>query len=87
MLTARRILDLPETAAPVPSLLALLSRSRFYRLAVLMFDKFVFAAIGNPMRKISGVVKLDVGNSEVERKECTVGYRMFGEGTLNRIYG
>lgn len=41
-------------------------------------NKYVYAAIGDPMPKISGVVKLDV--SKGERKECTVASRMYGEG-------
>ncbi|TKY70206.1 carotenoid cleavage dioxygenase 4 [Spatholobus suberectus] len=42
-------------------------------------NRFVYAAIGDPMPKISGVVKLDVSKGE-ERKDCTVGCRMYGEG-------
>ncbi|KAI9083937.1 hypothetical protein K1719_034195 [Acacia pycnantha] len=42
-------------------------------------NKFVYAAVGDPMPKISGVVKLDVSRGE-ERRDCTVGCRMFGEG-------
>lgn len=41
-------------------------------------NKYVYAAVGDPMPKISGVVKLDV--SKGERQECTVACRMFGEG-------
>ncbi|RVW68137.1 hypothetical protein VitviT2T_002912 [Vitis vinifera] len=41
-------------------------------------NKYVYAAVGNPMPKISGVVKLDV--SQTERKECIVGSRMYGPG-------
>ncbi|XP_065879771.1 probable carotenoid cleavage dioxygenase 4, chloroplastic [Euphorbia lathyris] len=44
-------------------------------------NKFVYAAIGDPMPKISGVVKLDVSNGC--RRECTVARRMYGE----RCYG
>ncbi|WCJ29017.1 9-cis-epoxycarotenoid dioxygenase NCED1 chloroplastic [Euphorbia peplus] len=44
-------------------------------------NRFVYAAIGDPMPKISGVVKLDVSNGG--RRECTVARRMFGE----RCYG
>lgn len=43
--------------------------------------RFVYAAIGDPMPKISGVVKLDV--SKRERQECTVASRMYGP----RCYG
>ncbi|XP_054808614.1 probable carotenoid cleavage dioxygenase 4, chloroplastic [Prosopis cineraria] len=42
-------------------------------------NKFVYAAIGDPMPKISGVVKLDVSRGD-ERRDCTVGCKMFGEG-------
>ncbi|KAK7307406.1 hypothetical protein VNO77_40442 [Canavalia gladiata] len=42
-------------------------------------NRFVYAAVGDPMPKISGVVKLDVSRGE-ERKDCTVGCRMYGEG-------
>ncbi|GLT91383.1 hypothetical protein SLE2022_092740 [Rubroshorea leprosula] len=41
-------------------------------------NKYVYAAIGDPMPKISGVVKLDVSNGE--RRECTVASRMYGPG-------
>ncbi|XP_043720517.1 probable carotenoid cleavage dioxygenase 4, chloroplastic [Telopea speciosissima] len=40
--------------------------------------RYSYLAIGDPMPKISGVVKLDVSGSE--HKECTVACRMFGEG-------
>ncbi|KAK7309441.1 hypothetical protein RJT34_06172 [Clitoria ternatea] len=39
-------------------------------------NRFVYAAVGDPMPKIAGVVKLDVS----DKKEHTVGCRMFGEG-------
>ncbi|KAL5181134.1 putative carotenoid cleavage dioxygenase 4, chloroplastic [Glycine soja] len=42
-------------------------------------NRFVYAAVGDPMPKISGVVKLDVSKGE-ERRDCTVGCRMYGEG-------
>ncbi|CAN6550695.1 unnamed protein product [Malus baccata var. baccata] len=41
-------------------------------------NKYVYAAIGDPMPRISGVVKLDVSNAE--HKECSVPSRMFGPG-------
>lgn len=41
-------------------------------------NRYVYAAVGDPMPKISGVVKLDV--SKRERQECTVASRMFGPG-------
>ncbi|KAL5578361.1 hypothetical protein UlMin_020060 [Ulmus minor] len=40
-------------------------------------NKYVYAAVGEPMPKIAGVVKLDVSRGG---GECTVGRRMFGEG-------
>ncbi|WRX18193.1 Carotenoid oxygenase - like 3 [Theobroma cacao] len=40
--------------------------------------KYVYAAVGDPIPKISGVVKLDVSKGELE--ECTVGSRMYGAG-------
>lgn len=40
-------------------------------------NKFVYAAIGDPMPKISGVVKLDVS----KKAKCTVACRMFGYGS------
>ncbi|XP_011092645.1 probable carotenoid cleavage dioxygenase 4, chloroplastic [Sesamum indicum] len=42
--------------------------------------KYVYAAVGDPMPKISGVVKLDVSTSEGDRRDCIVGSRMFGAG-------
>ncbi|KAI3848348.1 hypothetical protein MKW98_005728 [Papaver atlanticum] len=44
-----------------------------------MKNRFVYAGIGDPMPKISGVVKLDVGDDQ-EQKDCTVGCRIFGPG-------
>ncbi|KFK28585.1 hypothetical protein AALP_AA7G016200 [Arabis alpina] len=41
-------------------------------------NRFVYAAIGDPMPKISGVVKLDV--NRIDRDDCIVAKRMFGEG-------
>ncbi|XWS49351.1 hypothetical protein CRYUN_Cryun13aG0156400 [Craigia yunnanensis] len=41
-------------------------------------NKYLYAAVGDPMPKISGVVKLDV--SKTERQECTVASRMYGTG-------
>ncbi|KAF5735131.1 Nine-cis-epoxycarotenoid dioxygenase 4 [Tripterygium wilfordii] len=41
-------------------------------------NRYVYAGVGDPMPKISGVVKLDV--SKGERQECTVASRMFGPG-------
>ncbi|KAK4435577.1 putative carotenoid cleavage dioxygenase 4, chloroplastic [Sesamum alatum] len=42
--------------------------------------KYMYAAVGDPMPKISGVVKLDVSMSEGDRRDCIVGSRMFGAG-------
>ncbi|KAL3738496.1 hypothetical protein ACJRO7_019946 [Eucalyptus globulus] len=41
-------------------------------------NKYVYAAVGDPMPKVSGVVKLDV--SMPDRRDCTVACRMFGPG-------
>nr|AYK03325.1 carotenoid cleavage dioxygenases 4 [Camellia sinensis] len=43
-------------------------------------NRYVYAAIGDPMPKISGVVKLDVSVSEGDRRDCTVASRLFGRG-------
>ncbi|CAK9163737.1 unnamed protein product [Ilex paraguariensis] len=43
-------------------------------------NKYVYAAVGDPMPKISGVVKLDVSVSEDDRRDCIVASRMFGPG-------
>ncbi|KAJ4710352.1 Carotenoid cleavage dioxygenase [Melia azedarach] len=42
-------------------------------------NRFVYAAVGDPMPKISGLVKLAVSKGR-ERQECTVASRMYGEG-------
>ncbi|KAM5566742.1 putative carotenoid cleavage dioxygenase 4, chloroplastic [Rosa sericea] len=41
-------------------------------------NRFVYAAVGDPMPKISGVVKLDVSGDE--HKESIVASRMYGQG-------
>lgn len=41
-------------------------------------NRYVYAAIGDPMPKISGVVKLDVTRGD--RDDCTVARRMYGPG-------
>ncbi|XP_030540284.2 probable carotenoid cleavage dioxygenase 4, chloroplastic [Rhodamnia argentea] len=41
-------------------------------------NKYVYGAVGDPMPKVSGVVKLDVSRSD--RQDCTVACRMFGPG-------
>ncbi|KZV45235.1 Nine-cis-epoxycarotenoid dioxygenase 4 [Dorcoceras hygrometricum] len=43
-------------------------------------NKYVYGAIGDPMPKISGVVKLDVSVSGGDRRDCTVASRLFGPG-------
>ncbi|XP_057477884.1 probable carotenoid cleavage dioxygenase 4, chloroplastic [Actinidia eriantha] len=43
-------------------------------------SRYVYAAVGDPMPKISGVVKLDMSLSESDRRDCTVACRMFGPG-------
>ncbi|GMH13515.1 hypothetical protein Nepgr_015356 [Nepenthes gracilis] len=42
-------------------------------------NRYVYAAVGDPMPKITGVVKLDVAIAEGERRECTVASRMYGQ--------
>ncbi|KAF8027838.1 hypothetical protein BT93_E0689 [Corymbia citriodora subsp. variegata] len=41
-------------------------------------NTYVYAAVGDPMPKVSGVVKLDVSISD--RRDCTVACRMYGPG-------
>ncbi|GMY33602.1 putative carotenoid cleavage dioxygenase 4, chloroplastic [Fagus crenata] len=41
-------------------------------------NRYVYAAVGDPMPKISGIVKLDLKKGE--RKECSVATRMYGQG-------
>lgn len=38
----------------------------------------MYAAVGDPMPKISGVVKLDISVSEGDRRDCIVASRMYG---------
>ncbi|KAJ8774120.1 hypothetical protein K2173_009551 [Erythroxylum novogranatense] len=45
-------------------------------------SRYVYAGVGDPMPKISGVVKLDVSKGE-QKEECTVACRMYGP----RCYG
>lgn len=42
-------------------------------------NKYVYAAVGEPMPKITGVVKMDVSVGR-DQRECTVGSRMYGPG-------
>ncbi|PIN07928.1 Beta, beta-carotene 15,15'-dioxygenase [Handroanthus impetiginosus] len=42
--------------------------------------KYVYAAVGNPLPKVSGVVKLDVSVSDGDRRDCIVASRLFGPG-------
>ncbi|KAI5656555.1 hypothetical protein M9H77_25348 [Catharanthus roseus] len=43
-------------------------------------NKYVYAAIGDPFPKISGVAKLDISASDSEGRECIVASRLFGPG-------
>ncbi|XP_052211068.1 probable carotenoid cleavage dioxygenase 4, chloroplastic [Diospyros lotus] len=43
-------------------------------------NRYVYAAVGDPMPKITGVVKLDLASSECDRRDSTVATRMFGPG-------
>lgn len=43
-------------------------------------NKYVYAAIGEPMPKVVGVVKLDVSASEGDRRDCIVASRLYGPG-------
>nr|APU54675.1 carotenoid cleavage dioxygenase [Buddleja davidii] len=43
-------------------------------------NKYIYAAVGDPMPKVSGVVKLDVSVSDGDRRDCIVGSRLFGPG-------
>ncbi|MFS7962287.1 putative oxidoreductase [Helianthus anomalus] len=42
--------------------------------------RYMYCGVGDPMPKISGVVKLDVSLSEADRRECIVASQMFGPG-------
>lgn len=42
-------------------------------------NRYVYAGVGDPLPKISGVVKLDLALRN-ERRECTVASRMYGAG-------
>ena len=42
-------------------------------------NKYVYAGVGDPMPKISGVVKLDLSKGD-QREDCTVASRMYGKG-------
>lgn len=45
-------------------------------------NKYVYAAVGDPFPKISGIVKLDISRSSDDGRcqECTVAKRMYGPG-------
>ncbi|KAK3032602.1 hypothetical protein RJ639_037366 [Escallonia herrerae] len=43
-------------------------------------NKYVYAAVGDPMPKVTGIVKLDVSVSEGDRRDCIVASRMYGPG-------
>ncbi|XP_027080321.1 probable carotenoid cleavage dioxygenase 4, chloroplastic [Coffea arabica] len=45
-------------------------------------NKYVYAAVGDPMPKVSGLVKLDVSVSEGDRRDCIVASRLYGPGCL-----
>ncbi|KAH0646747.1 hypothetical protein KY290_034366 [Solanum tuberosum] len=45
-------------------------------------NKYVYAAIGDPMPKVIGIAKLDVSVAEVDRRDCIVACRIFGEGSF-----
>jgi len=40
--------------------------------------RYIYCGVGDPLPKFSGVVKLDITLSEVDRQDCTVACRMFG---------
>lgn len=42
-------------------------------------NRYVYAGVGDPLPKISGIVKLDLALRN-ERRECTVASRMYGAG-------
>ncbi|KAL2901196.1 putative carotenoid cleavage dioxygenase 4 chloroplastic [Bienertia sinuspersici] len=42
-------------------------------------NRYVYAAVGDPMPKITGVVKMDMSVAQ-DQRECIVASRMFGEG-------
>ncbi|KAJ9556287.1 hypothetical protein OSB04_010901 [Centaurea solstitialis] len=43
-------------------------------------NRYIYCGIGGPMPKISGIVKLDVSLSDIDRQECIVASRIFGPG-------
>nr|QBC36242.1 carotenoid cleavage dioxygenase 4 variant 5 [Petunia x hybrida] len=43
-------------------------------------NRYVYAAIGDPMPKVAGIAKLDVSVAESDRRDCIVACRLFGEG-------
>lgn len=43
-------------------------------------SKYVYAAVGDPMPKVSGVVKLDISVAEGDRRDCIVASRLYGPG-------
>ncbi|KAG8375216.1 hypothetical protein BUALT_Bualt10G0077300 [Buddleja alternifolia] len=47
---------------------------------VIKKNRYVYAAVGAPMRKIAGVVKVDLSLSTATSGECTVARRLYGSG-------
>lgn len=45
-------------------------------------NQYVFAAVGDPWPKVSGIVKLDISQSENDHRECIVASRMFGTNSF-----
>lgn len=43
-------------------------------------NRYVYAAVGDPLPKISGIVKLDLSIADGDRRECVVASHMFGPG-------
>ncbi|KAJ9556320.1 hypothetical protein OSB04_010934 [Centaurea solstitialis] len=43
-------------------------------------NRYIYCGVGDPLPKASGIVKLDVSLSEVDRQDCIIASRMFGPG-------
>ncbi|KAM3322582.1 hypothetical protein P3S67_003733 [Capsicum chacoense] len=43
-------------------------------------NKYIYAAIGDRPPKLKGIAKLDISIAEVDRRDCIVACRLFGEG-------
>lgn len=51
---------------------------KFY---ILLFSRYIYAAVAEPVPKVAGLVKLDISVSEDgHRRDCVVAKRMFGGG-------